>query len=231
MYAPRPAPGAEIVFGGDDIYEDFSSAALGLRNIATTAGFAARVRMGTAAFALPRTQQPALVILYRATGTFHPAEQQALADLVASGTGLLAIHSSAFYNLEDGKVSERDRIVRDLIGCHFVDHGPRPHDSTFTVEIMPGHELTDGIEPFTLEHEHYRTATVDDITVHVRRRTAEGGYEPILYSRRHGAGRVAYLQLGHHGGVWAVPGVRDLLVRTMTWLASPAVEHAADRSA
>jgi type 1 glutamine amidotransferase len=197
---------AQVVIAGDDVYEDLFTASVELQDLLASAGFVTRVRMGTGLFAHPLTDD--LIVLYRAAGSFTTAEQRGLADAVAAGAGLLAIHSTAVF---DG-----DTDLLALFGARYVGHGPQPHESRFRVELAP-HPVTAGLDPFELTHEHYRTELADDAEI-VAWREAPYGSEPLVVVHEYGAGRVCFVQFGHDLRMWDEPGVRDTVMNAAAWL-------------
>jgi uncharacterized protein len=210
----RP-PAAIVVLSGDDVYEDLFSAGLKLTELLNGLGFAARTVMGTAR--LTDRQQPAdLIVLYTAMGEFPPARQQALAEAVAAGAGLLAVHASNVFPQAAGRLDEDYRAAFELIGSRYASHGPRPHESRFLVQARPDHEVTAGLAPFEITHEHYQVELAPGAEVLAWRPTAAGP-EPVLHVRQHGRGRVCYLQLGHDMRAWDDPAVRTLITRSALW--------------
>jgi type 1 glutamine amidotransferase len=197
---------AQVVIAGDDVYEDLFTASVELQDLLASAGFVTRVRMGTGLFAHPLTDD--LIVLYRAAGSFTTAEQRGLADAVAAGAGLLAIHSTAVF------AGDTDLLA--LFGARYVGHGPQPHESRFRVELAP-HPVTAGLDPFELTHEHYRTELADDAEI-VAWREAPYGSEPLVVVHEYGAGRVCFVQFGHDLRMWDEPGVRDTVMNAAAWL-------------
>src|SRR5262249_1360889 len=154
-----------------------------------------------------------LVVLYSALGLFRPSRQKALADAVAAGTGLLAVHSaSVFPRSPDGGVAGDPRVMAELIGCRFVSPGPDPHESRFTVGVSRTHPVGRDLEAFDITHEHYHLELTAPGEVVAWRQPADGAAagEPVCYVRSFGTGRVCYLQLGHDMRVWDEPAVRSL---------------------
>ncbi|MEW2522013.1 ThuA domain-containing protein [Actinacidiphila alni] len=196
-------PTALVVLGGDDVYEDLFTAASELRALLTDEGFVTRTALGTGR--LETGHGAALIVLYTAAGRFTADQRAALADAVRRGAGLVALHSTTV-----------DAALFDLIGSRYVSHGPPPHESRFTVTLDGDHELTAGIDPFELTHEHYHVATAPGVRVLARRATRDGT-EPLLHVREFGDGRVCYLQLGHDMRAWGEPAVRLLVRRAARW--------------
>ncbi|GAA1449201.1 ThuA domain-containing protein [Leifsonia poae] len=213
MTTRTPTRTAQVVIAGDDVYEDLFTASVELQDILAAAGFVARVRIGTACLAEPLDDD--LVVLYRAAGTFTAAERAGLAAAVSRGSGLLAVHSTAFF--------DDDQELARLIGARFVDHGPLPHESRFGVALA-GHPMTSAVEPFELTHEHYRLSLADGVEVLADRVSADGR-EPLVTAHRFGRGRVCFVQFGHDMRAWAEPGVRAILTEAADWLAPSSIHH------
>ncbi|MFF6957274.1 MULTISPECIES: ThuA domain-containing protein [unclassified Streptomyces] len=201
---PRTAsPTALAVFSGDDVHEDLFTAAREVRTLLTDEGFVTRTAVGTGRFDGPVDAE--LIVLYTALGRFTDAQRASLARAVRGGAGLIALHSTTV-----------DADLFDLVGSRYVSHGPPPHESRFTVTLDGAHEVTAGIPPFELTHEHYHVETAPGVLT-LARRTTPGGTEPLLHVREFGDGRVCYLQLGHDMRSWGEPAVRLLVRRAARW--------------
>lgn len=219
-----------VLVGGDDVYEDIFGANFELAAIASEAGFAASRRMGLGSVAWFRERggQPAVMALYTAMPEARQSQQQALADAVASGMGLVAVHTANVLGMTAaGGLDPAWRTLYELIGCRYASHGPHPHESRFTVELDPAHPLTQGIAPFPISHEHYQLELASTAGQVIAWRDAGDHREPILIARQHGRGRTCYLQLGHDMRVWREPAVRQILNRAFRWAAEPALMEAA----
>jgi hypothetical protein len=240
---PPPTRTATVVVSGDDMFEDLFTAAVALQSLLTAEGFAARTALGTAVFedAGARIAHDDLIVLYTAAGRFSAEGRRNLAQVVHDGAGLIAVHST---NLPGEALPDAggDPLL-DLIGSRYISHGPPPHESRFRVQLDAGHEVTAGIAPFDVTHEHYRIETTPDARILAWRR-AEGHTEadtrigtrartetdaadrdePLLHVRTHGAGRVCYLQLGHDLRIWGQPPVRRLVRQAARWACRGAVK-------
>jgi uncharacterized protein len=220
---PAPAPtgrgrpvarSALVVVGGDDVHEDLFTAVSVLRTELTNEGFATRAHLGTAA--LEGLADADLVVLYTALGRFTPRQRGALAQAVRDGCGLVALHSTAVLASPPDALDEADRLLWELVGGRYVSHGPPPHESRFEVLLDGAHELTAGIAPFPVTHEHYRLATAPDASV-IAWRASGQGREPLVHVREDARGRVCYLQLGHDLRIWGEPAMRLLVRRAARW--------------
>jgi uncharacterized protein len=199
------------------VYEDLFTAGAKLTEILAGLGFAARAVLGTARLGeRASTDEPDLIVLYTAMGYFPPDRQAALTDAVHGGAGLIAVHASNVFPAAGGRLDPDYRQAFALIGSRYLAHGPAPHESRFRVLTDQQHELTRGLAPFEITHEHYQVETAADAQV-VAWRATPAGREPIVHVRRHGRGRVCYLQLGHDMRCWDDPPVRELVSRAASW--------------
>lgn len=207
---------ATVMLVGDDVYEDLFGAGVELQAMLADEGLATRVRIGAGSLREPASASgphapDEVIALYRAAGELDDDARRGLERAVAGGAGLLAVHSTAY--LED------DALV-PVIGARYLDHGPRPHESRFAVGLAP-HPVTEGVEPFELEHEHYRLAVEPGVDV-LAWRDAPYGREPLVTAHAYGRGRVCYLQFGHDLRAWGSTEVRRLVTNAARWLAQPA---------
>lgn len=212
---------ATVVLTGDDVYEDLFGAGVELQGLLAAEGLATRVRIGCGALGLDDPREDAVIALYRAAGDLGPRERAGLQEAVAAGAGLLAVHSTAYF--DDGPAE--DAALAELIGAQYLDHGPQPHESRYRVNLA-AHPVTAGVEPFELEHEHYRLDVRPGAEV-LAWRDAPYGREPLVTAHRYGRGRVCYLQFGHDLRAWASTGVRALVAGAARWLAEPGTAAAA----
>lgn len=228
--ASPSAPRAMVIVNGDDIHHDLIGAALVFQQIGTEAGFATRRAAGTGRFTDPRPETAGsdVFVLYTSGGQFHPDQQQALAELVAAGTGLVGIHCACVMGVRDGQLDPADRALYELLGCRYLSHGPGHHEGRHTIEIVADHPVTAGLADFELFDEYYELELADDtITVLAQRHRADGAVVPVMYAREAGAGRVAYLALGHDMRAWGEPPFRALVRQAMTWAAEPSLARRA----
>ena len=218
-----PAPRAMVVVNGDDIHHDLIAAALVFQQIGTEAGFATRRAAGTGRFidARPETAESDVYLFYTSGGQFLTEQQQALADAVALGKGLVAIHCTNVMGWRDGGLDPADRPLFELLGNRYLSHGPGHHEGRHTIEIVSGHPATEGVADFELFDEYYEFELADDkVEVLAQRRRADGVVIPVMYAREVGAGRVVYLALGHDMRAWGEPPFRRLVRQALTWVAA-----------
>ena len=134
--------------------------------------------------------------------------EQAFADYVRDGGGLLVTHS--------GTVCKDTAILRPLIGGAFVQHPPQ---CEVIHEPKLDHPLTVGVTAFTATDEHYHMALEPEVADVFMTTTSEHGTQPGGWTRTEGAGRVAVLTPGHNADVWLEPAYQTLLGNVLQWCA------------
>ena len=209
---------ALVLIDGTDIHHDLFGAALTLQSIGLAAGVRTGRGVGMQRFVDPReeTADVDAYVLYTAGGAFGPDQQSALADAVAGGKGLLALHASCV--LDDG---ESDRAMVELLGCRYLSHGPGHHEGSYDVHLDDDHPITSGVTDFTLFDEYYVIELSDpDVRVLAWRDAPGGGTEPVLYVREHGLGRVCYFALGHDMRAWGQPMFQRIARQAIRWVAT-----------
>jgi uncharacterized protein len=218
-----PAPRAMVVVNGDDIHHDLITASLVFQQLGAEAGFATRRAAGTGRFIDPRpeTAESDVYLFYTSGGQFHTEQQRALADAVALGKGLVALHCTNVMGWQGDGLDPADRPLFELIGNRYLSHGPGHHEGRHTIEIVAEHPVTAGVADFELFDEYYEFELADDkIEILAQRRRADGVVIPIMYAREVGAGRVVYLALGHDMRAWGEPPFRTLVRQALTWAAA-----------
>jgi type 1 glutamine amidotransferase len=213
---------AMVVVNGDDIHHDLISAAEVFRQLGVEAGFATRRAMGTGRFLDPRpeTADNDVYLLYTAGGQFATEQQQALADAVHAGKGLVGVHCANVLGWQGDGLDPAYRPFFELLGNRYLSHGPGHHEGRHTIEILADHPVTAGVSDFDLFDEYYEFEFADDaVTILAQRHRADGVAIPVLYTREFGAGRVVYLALGHDMRSWGEPPVRALVRQALRWAA------------
>lgn len=147
----------------------------------------------------------------------NAAQTAALVAWVQAGGGLLGLHAASV-------IGEGGQRLRRLLGGYFVEHPP---EAEFTVMPMyRTHPITRGVEAFTVQDELFVNAYEADIAIHMvaqHRRVCH----PLVWTRREGAGRVAYIGIGHSEKVWTLPAYQQLVTQALAWL-STSLEPAAE---
>ena len=210
-------PRALVVVGGDDTHHDLLGAADALTRIGARAGFATSPAVGMQRFvnARPETADADVFVLYDSGASFPAEQQAALAASVAAGTGVVALHMSNVMGDPEGA----DRAFHELLGNHYLSHGPGHHEGRHRIEIVAEHPITEGVEDFELFDEYYEFAFADEDHTVLAERTREDGVRiPVLYVREVGEGRVVYLALGHDMRAWGEPPFRRLVAQAIRWV-------------
>lgn len=133
-----------------------------------------------------------------------------LLSYISRGGGLLAIHSGI-------SLSGRYELAQ-LLGGRFTRH---PEQKILTyVPVLPGHEIVDGIESFSVLEEPYMfemDSFVD--TAILLEYGSEGRTWPAAWAHSYGIGRVAYLSPGHNLETFRNPEYRKLIAKSAVWAA------------
>lgn len=136
------------------------------------------------------------------------AQIQALTAWVRGGGALLGVHSATV-------MGDSDPALGALLGGTFVSH---PARHAFTVYPMAtSHAITEGIQAFTIDDELYLHRCETGLDVHAVA-IEDGAAHPMVWTRREGDGRVAYLAPGHDAAAWEHPSFRALLRQAAGWV-------------
>lgn len=150
---------------------------------------------------------PSLVILY-----YHRKNTpQARAGLVAAlerylrdGGAVIAFHAvTASFKSDDEYAA--------LLGGRFVGHPPFGRFTVEPIDPLPGAPT----EPCEVTDERYEHEFVTEISEHAR-----AGGQPLVWSRRIGAGALVYISFGHRARVFASVPVRRTIAAAVRFLAS-----------
>ena len=139
------------------------------------------------------------------------SQTSALAEWVSEGGALLGVHSAT--------VSGQPNVAyRELLGARFLNHPPQ---FSFTVYPMAReHPITRGVEALTVRDEFYVQDATPSIQVHMVA-LDRGVAHPMVWSQPWGAGRVAYIGMGHGKAVWGHPSYQKLVLQAIEWLTEP----------
>jgi type 1 glutamine amidotransferase len=146
------------------------------------------------------------------TSGVEGAAREGLFSFVRDGGGYVGVHCASDVSTF---VEETDEEYEDLVGGAFLGH---PENAEFGVEIVDrDHEITAGIEDFSVYDEPYDLRVSDDNRVLARMNHPDLGDVPVAWTRSYGDGRVFYLSLGHTDEALEHPAVQELLVRGVRW--------------
>jgi type 1 glutamine amidotransferase len=171
---------------------------------------------GAAALTADRLRRADAVVFANTSGELPLPDRRALVRFVRRGGGFVGTHSASD-TLHDWPAYAR------LLGGEFASHPP-PLTATLTVE-GGGHPATRGLPAsFELHEEYYDFVSPPRARILI---TREG--RPLVWSRRHGQGRVFYDALGHFTETWTNPLHRRLLRHGLAWVLSGEGAPAASR--
>ncbi|MEZ5373290.1 MAG: ThuA domain-containing protein [Microthrixaceae bacterium] len=224
-------PAALILVGGPPTDHDFDALGAALAESLTTEGFGCEITADPAELTRRLTgggRRPDLVAVLALRWTMTadryaplrdrwaysppPATREALVDHVERGGGLLAMHTACIC-FDDWPG------WGDLLGASWA-WGRSSHPPVGSCRVSPtgaNHEITSGLEAFTIEDEVY--ASLDQrpgagplLTV-----AHDGVDQPVLWARTRGAGRVVVDTLGHSPESLRHPTHQLLIRRSARW--------------
>jgi uncharacterized protein len=181
--------------------------------------FEVRVETQTAAFAAPDLDRLDLIVPIVTRSTITKPECDNLTAAVRSGVGLAGFHGGmcdAFRDAVD---------YQFMTGGQWVAHPGNIID--FRVDIAkPDDPVMAGLSAFDYRSEQYYMH-VDPANEVLATTTFSGDHAPwingvvmpVVWKRKHGAGRVFYSALGHVAAEFQVPQMRTLFERGMLWAA------------
>lgn len=148
-----------------------------------------------------------------------PELRNAIFEMVDAGKGLIVGHAASWYNWEDWP--EYNRVL--------VGGGARGHREYGEFEVrvtMPDHPIMRDVPAsFTLEDELYYVVPEAgaDLTVLAEAREPEtDAVYPIVWTRRHGNGRIVVNTLGHDGAAHEHPAYQRILENSLRWASGDA---------
>ena len=166
-----------------------------------------------------------VIAMYDMCPGLKPEQQQAFAELLKKGIGVVAMH----HNL--GGYQKWDEY-RKIIGgkfcvtdCEFdgVKHKQSTwdHDQEVKIDIVDNeHPITKGIEPFTIHDEVYGGYWVSpDAKILLTTDHPKNKPGQIAWVTKYGNSPVAYLMLGHDSQAWKNPSYPKLLRQAIQWAA------------
>jgi uncharacterized protein len=209
---------ALIVWGGWPGHEPEACAQV-VADMLRPHGFDVRIATGTQTFADPALKALDLIVPIYTMSKIDKAEALALSDAVRSGVGMAGFHGGmcdAF----------RDSVDYQFItGGQWVAHPGGIID--FRVDVGRRDDpVMRGIDDFDYRSEQYYMHVDPSNEVLATTRFSgehapwiEGVVMPVVWKRRHGAGRVFYSALGHVAAEFEHPSMRAMFERGMLWAA------------
>lgn len=157
-----------------------------------------------------------LIVINMTMGAISDAQETNLLAAIRGGTGLAGWHGG----LAD---AFRDRPnFHYAVGGQWVAH---PGDILpYSVEVIPGHEITTGISSFDIVSEQYYLH-VDPAVEVLATTTFKGDHDswidgvqmPAAWTKMYGNGRVFYCALGHVDADFDVPELGQLVEQGLVW--------------
>ncbi len=182
-------------------------------------GFSVVTENTTEAYTDPALKDFSLIVPIVTMSTIEKEEIEGLSEAVRSGVGLAGFHGQ----MAD---SFRNEVkYQFMVGGQWVAHPGNIID--YTVQVTkPDDPVMQGIGEFPYRSEQYYMH-VDPNNEVLATTTFRGDHcdwidghvMPVVWKRRHGAGRVFYSSLGHVASEFAVPQMRTILHRGMLWAA------------
>jgi len=157
------------------------------------------------------------VVLYYHRRKLSSAALAALDRFARVGGGILAVHSAT------ASFKETPAYF-DILGGKFTGHPPVGRMEIRS--ISESDAVFGAIPPFTVTDEAYRHDLRSDIQVHfvAQCKRPEDGQLPVVWTRRHGAGRVCYVGPGHRAASLRHPCVVQILQRGLAWVCAAGEE-------
>ena len=209
---------ALIVWGGWPGHEPERCAGI-VASMLEEEGFKVRIEDKTAAFADPALADLSLIVPIYTRSTIEKNEVENLTRAVRGGTGLAGFHGGMCDAFRDAVE------YQFMCGGQWVAHPGNIIDYRVNI-VRHDDPVMQGIGDFNYRSEQYYMHV--DPTNQVLATTRftgehaywiEGAVMPVVWKRRHGAGRVFYSALGHVATEFDVPQMRTILRRGMVWAA------------
>ena len=155
---------------------------------------------------LPLERYQAMVLFFH-HNTLSPAALEALDRYVRQGGGILAIHSAT------SSFKQQDAYF-EILGGQFTRHGPV---QSFQVHpALEEDEVFGQIPAFEIRDELYLHEYDPANRVHFYAKF-DGQRQPMVWTRTHGQGRIAYCSPGHCVSTMRHPAVQAILKRALAW--------------
>ncbi|MCX7379939.1 MAG: ThuA domain-containing protein [Alphaproteobacteria bacterium] len=209
---------ALIVWGGWPGHEPEQCAAI-VADMLRAEGFAVQVETDVEVFGSADLTALSLIVPIVTQATITRASVNALIAAVQGGVGLGGFHGGM------GDSFRNEVGYQFMVGGQWVAHPGNIIDYTVNI-TRPEDPIVAGIADFPYRSEQYYMH-VDPNNEVLATTTFTGEHAPwidrhtipVVWKRRHGAGRVFYSSLGHQAHELAVPQMRTILQRGLNWAA------------
>lgn len=182
-------------------------------------GFEVVTEKTTEAFADPSLHEFDLIVPIVTMSTIEKEEIEGLYKAVQDGVGFAGFHGGM------GDSFRNEVKYQFMVGGQWVAHPGNIIDYQVNV-TRPDDAVMQGIRDFPYRSEQYYMhvdpnnevlATTTFSGAHCA--WIDGHVIPVVWKRRHGAGRVFYSSLGHHAAEFQVPEMATIVRRGMLWAA------------
>jgi len=142
-----------------------------------------------------------------------------LSKLMAmAGTGYIGVHCGL------ANIPEDCVIYTDLLKGRFLNHPPK---CPVKVEITAGHPVTEGVNSFEIDDEHYQMEGMWDEVNVLGTTTSQHGTQVGIWAHEVGACRVVGITPGHTTEVLTHPEMVKLLKNAIVWASARGAEEIA----
>ncbi len=209
---------ALIIWGGWDGHEPEQCAGI-VAAMLREEGFEVAIEHGTEALADPGLRELSLIVPIDTMATIEKHELQNLCAAVEGGVGLGGYHGGMC------DAFRGEPAYQFMCGGQWVAHPGNIIDYRVNI-ARPDDPIMAGIRDFDYRSEQYYLHV--DPSNQVLATTTFGGAHcgwiegvvmPVVWKRRHGAGRVFYSSLGHIAAEFEVPQMATILRRGLVWAA------------
>ena len=152
-------------------------------------------------------------------GELKGEQESALVQAVESGVGLGGFHGGM------GDAFRSATAYQFLVGGQFVAH-PDNHKDYVVKITAPSDPIVAGLGDFTVHSEQYYMhvdPANEVLATSVFQTTSapwiNGTVMPVVWKRRHGAGRIFYQSVGHNVKDFGIAEVREITKRGLLWAA------------
>ena len=209
---------ALIVWGGWNGHDPQECAAV-VEGMLRGEGFEVEVENTTEVFVDPRLPTFDLIVPIVTMSTIEKEEIDALDAAVVAGTGLGGFHGGM------GDAFRNEVKYQFIVGGQWVAHPGNVIDYTVNV-TRPDDPVMAGLEDFAYRSEQYYMH-VDPNNEVLATTTFDGAHAPwiaghtmpVVWKRRHGAGRVFYSSLGHKVTEFQNASMAAIVRRGLVWAA------------
>lgn len=209
---------ALIVWGGWSGHEPEQCAAI-IKAMLEEDRFTVYVENNTEAFADPSIKDLSLIVPIFTMSKIEKEEVSNLVAAVQGGVGLAGYHGGM------GDAFREEVDYQFMVGGQWVAHPGNIID--YRVDVTRKDDpIMEGIDSFAYHSEQYYMH-VDPSNEVLATTTFTGDHAdwidgvtmPVVWKRKHGAGRVFYSSLGHVASEFKVPQMNTILRRGMNWAA------------